>query len=138
MRVTKGGLINGGMVLKQLDDKYFIAKDKGFGVFVTEIPIRLTKHQIDDILASYGINIEPKTKIADMKKELAKTYTTQHERSEYALPKTPSRKKVSKEESQRKIAEVKNLMAGRKYKMEHGLGLAQDFPDNITGLRGTI
>lgn len=93
MRVTHGGLINGGMVIKQLDDKYFIAKDKGFGAFVSELPVRLTKYQINDILARSGININQKTKIADMKKELAKTYTTQHERSDYTVPQTPRRKR---------------------------------------------
>lgn len=122
MRVTHGGLINGGMVIKQLDDKYFIAKDKGFGAFVSELPVRLTKYQINDILARSGININQKTKIADMKKELAKTYTTQHERSDYTVPQTPRRKKkVSKEESLKKINQIKNLMTERKHKMEHSL-----------------
>ena len=120
MRITKGGLINGGMVIRQQDDKFFIVKDKGFGVFITELPIRLTKHQLNDILARYGINMDSKAKIADMKKELKNAYSINPEEKEHAIPRTPIRKKKpSKEESLRKINEVKNLIAGRKHKMEH-------------------
>jgi hypothetical protein len=122
MRVTKGGLINGGMVIRQQDDKFFIVKDKGFGVFITELPIRLTKHQLNNILASYGINMDSKAKIADMKKELKNAYSIKPEEKEHSVPRTPIRKKkASKEESLRKLNEVKNLMAERKRRMEQSL-----------------
>ena len=126
MRVTSGGLINGGMVLKQMDDKYFIAKDKGFGVFVRELPVRLTKAQIVSILEQGGYEnlIERNHTIADLRKRLANINTDDHTSGNVNVP-LPT-KRVSKKSAKiaryaQQINNIKNLMAGRKHKMEHSL-----------------
>jgi hypothetical protein len=120
MRVTSGGLINGGMVLKQLDDKYFIAKDKGFGVFVRELPVRLTKAQIVSILEQGGYEnlIERNHTIADLRKRLAEINTDDHTSGNVNVPlptkrvSKPKRTKIAGYAKQ--INDIKNLVAGRR------------------------
>ena len=118
MRVTSGGLINGGMVLKQLDDKYFIAKDKGFGVFVRELPVRLTKAQIVSILEQGGYEslVERDHTIADLRKRLAEINTDDHTSGNVNVP-LPT-KRVSKKSAKiagyaKQINDIKNLVANR-------------------------
>jgi hypothetical protein len=106
------------MVLKQLDDKYFIAKDKGFGVFVRELPVRLTKAQIVSILEQGGYEnlIERDHTIADLRKRLAEINTDDHTSGNVNVP-LPT-KRVSKKSAKiagyaKQINDIKNLVANR-------------------------
>ena len=93
-------IVRGGLILKQFedDDRYFMAKDKGFGTFVRELPVKLTKKQIVAILEQGGYeNLEEKNHtIADLKKRLVNTHTSDHNSGNVNVPVMPRRPRKKK------------------------------------------
>ena len=84
-------IVRGGLIIKQHDDRYFIARDKGFGTFVRELPVRLTKKQIVAILEEGGYeNVNEKDyTIAELKKKLSNTATSDHNSGNVNVPMMP-------------------------------------------------
>jgi hypothetical protein len=72
-------IIRGGLILKHLGGKDYLAKDEGqvgsVGIKVKEIPLTLTKKVMMQIIKEYGGKYSPKDKKKDLEFKLNTLYS---------------------------------------------------------------